>query len=88
MNEIKLRGILTSIIIITFALVLFTGVGLYLSPSGKVAVLTNWNFFGIDKFQLENLHTLTGFVMSALVIVHLFLNRHMYITELRTLKKS
>ncbi|MCD6109214.1 DUF4405 domain-containing protein [bacterium] len=87
-NTIKIRAILSSLLFITFAIVLFTGIGLYISPSGKIAGEAGWNFFGFGKLQLENLHTLFGFVMSALVIVHLLMNYKMFLGEIKMLFKK
>ena len=87
-NTIKIRAILSLLLLITFAIVLFTGIGLYLSPSGKIAQEIGWNFFGFGKFQLENLHTLSGFGMSALVIIHLLMNYKMFLGEVQALFKK
>ena len=55
MDLIKLRGITSTALIVVFALVVFTGIGMYFAPSGRVAYEAGWTFFGIQKFQLENL---------------------------------
>ena len=79
------RAIVSSLLLLVFAVVLFTGVGLNLSPSGKIANETGWNFAGLSKGQLENLHTVSGYIMSGLVLIHLALNYKMYLGEIRTL---
>ncbi len=84
---IKIRAILSSLLLITFIIVLFTGIGLYFSPSGKAAREINWSFLGFDKWQLENLHTLSGFIMSALIIIHLLINYKLFLNEIKTLFK-
>ncbi len=86
MNVLKLKGIISLLLIVLFVMVVFTGIGLYFSPSGKIAKETSWNFLGFKKEQLENLHTLTGFLMSALVVVHLSLNYKMLLSEIKMLK--
>jgi hypothetical protein len=73
-NIIKIRAIISSLLLVTFIIVLFTGIGLYFSPSGRIAKEINWNFLGFTKWQLENLHTVSGFIMSALIIIHLLIN--------------
>jgi len=87
-NIIKFRAILSSLILIIFIIVLFTGIGLYFSPSGRIAKEISWNFLGFGKWQLENLHTLSGFIMSVLVIIHLFINSKMFFNEIKRLFKN
>jgi len=86
-NIIKIRAILSSLLLITFIIVLFTGIGLYFSPSGRIAREIGWTFLGFNKEKLENLHTLSGFIMSALVMIHLFVNYKMFLSEIKTLFK-
>ena len=85
-NILKIKGILSLLIIITFIIVLFTGIGLYFSPSGKIAREISWSFLIFNKFQLEKLHTISGFIMSALVLVHLSLNYKMFLSEISLLR--
>ncbi|MCD6576087.1 MAG: DUF4405 domain-containing protein [Nanoarchaeota archaeon] len=87
MDLIKLRGITSTALIVVFALVVFTGIGMYFAPSGRVAYEAGWTFFGIQKFQLENLHTITGFLMAVIVGIHLLLNYKMYAGEVKMLFK-
>ena len=87
-NIVKIRVILSSLLLITFIVVLFTGIGLYFSPSGKIAKEINWNFLGFNKLQLENLHTISGFIMSGLILIHLFLNYKMFLGEIKSLFKE
>ncbi len=88
MNVIKIRAAVSSLLIITFAVVLFTGIGLFVSPSGRIAAQTGWSFLWLSKFKLERLHTLSGFLMSALVIIHLIMNYKMFLSEVRFLFKK
>ena len=78
-----MRAILSSLLIIVFVVVAFTGIGLYFAPADPVG----WSFFGLKKMQLEKLHTVSGFVMIGLIIVHLSLNFKMFIGELKSLKR-
>ncbi|MEA3344116.1 MAG: DUF4405 domain-containing protein [Patescibacteria group bacterium] len=87
-NIIKIRAILSSLLLITFVVVFFTGIGLYSSPSGKIAKEVNWDFFGFDKWQLENIHTLFGFIVSVLIIIHLFINYKLFLNEIKILFKK
>ncbi|HHD92336.1 MAG TPA: DUF4405 domain-containing protein [Candidatus Portnoybacteria bacterium] len=87
-NLIKIRGILSSLLIIMFIIVVFTGIGLYLSPPGRIAKEMSWNFLGFNKWQLENLHALFGFLMSGMVVIHLLINYKMFLGEIKALFKK
>ena len=85
MNSMKV--IISSLLILCLIIVTITGIGLYLAPSGRFATETNWSFIGINKIKLEKIHTMLGFIMSILIIIHLFLNYKLFLAELRRFKK-
>ena len=85
LNVVKTRAILSSILGLLFLAVTLTGVGLFLSPSGRMANSTGWTFMSLTKFQLEKIHTLTGFILVALVLVHFILNYKMFVGETKLL---
>ncbi len=87
MNLVKIRGILSSTLIIVFVVVFISGLGLFFAPSGRVANEVGWNFLGLSRAKLENMHNLWGFVMSGLVVVHLLLNYKLLLSEIRSLFK-
>ncbi|NJE10020.1 DUF4405 domain-containing protein [Thermococcus sp. MAR1] len=65
------RGIIDLLLAVVFVVVLVTGIGLYLAPSGRIAEAIGWTFLGLDKEALTNVHTYFGFVMAGLVTIHL-----------------
>lgn len=82
----NLRAIIDLLLMMGFAVILFTGIGLYMSPSGKVARETGWMWFGMDKEMLEDVHTYFGFSMVLIGAVHIALNyRVMYFLLRNTL---
>ncbi len=85
--KIKLRAIISVLLLVTFLIVAITGIGLAQAPSGKIAYATSWTFLGMDKPALERAHTLSGIVMIALVLVHLAINLDMLVNELKVLTK-
>ena len=87
-NVIKIKAVLSSLLLIDFIVVIFTGMGLYFAPAGRIAKINNWNFLGFEKSQLENMHTLFGFIMLVLIIIHLSLNYKMFLSELKILFKK
>ncbi|WP_148882450.1 translation initiation factor IF-2 N-terminal domain-containing protein [Thermococcus aciditolerans] len=66
-----IRGVIDLLLTVVFVVVLVTGIGLYLAPSGRIAESIGWTFLGLDKDTLTLVHTYLGFVMAGLVAVHL-----------------
>jgi len=66
---VKLRGVVSILLGIMFLVVSLTGIKLFLSPKGRATTL----------------HTVAGFLMMALVVIHLTLNYKMLLSELRLL---
>ena len=87
MNIIKVRAIVSSSLIISFIIESLTGIGLHLAPSGRIVNETNWHFLMWSKKQLEMLHTVVGFIMLALVIIHFIINYKMFLNEIKKLFK-
>lgn len=85
---VRLRAIISTLMLAAFAIVSLTGIGLYIAPSGRLAKETNWNIFGLDKWQLEKLHNFSGYLMIALSIIHLILNYKIYLNEIKILLKN
>ncbi len=87
MKIVKWRAIISLLLFITFIIVLFTGIGLYVAPPGWFVKTNGWSFFGFSKDFLETVHTYVGFVMSGLIVIHIFLNFKMWLGEWRALFK-
>ncbi len=84
MKIVKLRAIVSLLLFITFIIVFLTGLKLYLiNPQLARLRLHGPNGFG--KIALKNVHTYVGFLMSGLVIVHLFLNFKLWVCEWKKL---
>ncbi|MCL0032784.1 DUF4405 domain-containing protein [Peptococcaceae bacterium] len=88
MITIKLKAIISTALIVLFVLVLITGIGLYLSPSGQVAKEINWSFLGFNKWELGEIHVTCSFIMAGLILLHLFLNFKMFLSEIKSIFKS
>jgi len=82
---IRIKAILSTSIILFFAVVAFSGVGLYLAPSGKQARLSEWTFLGISKTNLQTMHDIPGLIIVGLLIVHFTLNLALYKNEAKIL---
>jgi len=79
MNIVKVRAILSTVLLVVFIGVLFVTVGvLYTTKTGH-------QFLGMTKPQLFRLRNVLGPLMNVLIIVHLGLNWGMYKRELKVL---
>ncbi|AEK73649.1 hypothetical protein GQS_08775 [Thermococcus sp. 4557] len=79
MNIVKVRAILSTVLLVVFLGVLFVTVGvLYTTRTGHP-------FLGMNKNQLFRIRNVLGPLMNVLIIVHLGLNWGMYKRELKVL---
>jgi len=85
---VKLKAILSTLILVLFVPVGFSGVGLYFAPSGREARLTNWNFLGFSKDALLKMHNLPGMILVVLLAVHFLLNLRIYKNEIICLVRT
>lgn len=67
------RGTIDLLLMILFAVLAVTGIGLYLAPSGRIAETINWTFMGLDKDTLTLVHTYIGFVTIGLIVIHVII---------------
>jgi hypothetical protein len=85
MKIVKARAIISLGLLVTFTIVFISGIGLYFAPNGRIARETNWQFLLFEKSQIENIHTITAFIMTGLIVVHLIINFKMFAKELKIL---
>jgi len=73
-NNFKLRTFISLVLFLSFGLIVFSGLALYLRPEGSIARWTSWKMLGLDKKGWEGVHTFfcLAFVMAA--VLHLTLN--------------
>lgn len=73
-NRFNLRGFISLISFFSFAILLVTGVVLYLVPQGRVANWTNWELLGLTKDGWAGLHTIFALTFIIAGIWHIVLN--------------
>jgi len=69
-----MRKLVSLFLLYSLAVMLITGVVLFIMPHGRVAFWTGWTLFGLDKEQWDNIHVIFGFLMVIFGIWHLVLN--------------
>ncbi len=78
------RSVISFSLLFTMVVLFFSGVFLYISPSGRIARQTGWEILGFDKGGWEAIHDLFGFVFVFLALIHLWLNRRAIACYLRS----
>ena len=68
----KWRVFISAGLLLTFLVMLVSGLVLFISPPGRVANWTDWNLFGLSKRGWQNQHIVFGFAFIILSIFHLF----------------
>jgi len=72
-------------LLLSFLMLLVSGVVLYISPPGRVANWTDWRMLGLTKTGWENQHAIFGFAFAILSIFHLFfINWKAFLSYLKT----
>jgi len=59
---------------ISFLIMTYTGIMLFLCPHGRVAYWSGWKLLGLDKTQYGNLHTTSMLVFVFFGILHIYYN--------------
>ena len=80
MKSSAVRAILSTVLILALAALVFTGALLYFGKTGVV--------WGISRSALRSAHFAAAVAMCLFAAVHLFLNRRAYLAELRALSKG
>jgi hypothetical protein len=60
--------------LLSFILLGFTGIILYIEPHGRVSYWTKWNFLGLEKDQWGDIHIFSGLSFLAAGGFHLYYN--------------
>lgn len=68
------RKITSLLLIFSFIFVTFSSIGLEVSPHGKDAFEAGWTFLGVNMGGIKHLHSVFGYLLLGLVILHMALN--------------
>lgn len=71
---ISFRRFISLTITLSFLIMSYTGIILFLAPKGRVANWTNWQLLGLDKTQYTNLHVTFMVLFLVGIIFHIYLN--------------
>jgi len=73
-NVFQGRRFISMVLFLSFILLAFSGLALYLRPEGSVAHWTGWSMLGLNKKGWEGVHTLFCITFLLMVAVHLAFN--------------
>ncbi|MDX1809758.1 MAG: DUF4405 domain-containing protein [Sulfurospirillaceae bacterium] len=71
---ISLRKFTSLSITISFIVMVYSGIFLFISPKGRVANWTNWEILGLTKHQYISLHITFMVLFIVGMLLHLYLN--------------
>ena len=73
-NVFEGRRFISQVLFLSFVLLAFSGLALYLRPEGSVARWIDWRMLGLDKKGWEGVHTLFCITFLLATAAHLALN--------------
>ena len=72
-------------LVLSFIMLLVSGIILYIAPPGRVANWTDWQMLGLTKSGWQNQHSVFGFAFALLSLFHLFvINWKAFLSYLKT----
>ena len=78
------RGFTTFLIVLSFLMLLTSGVVVYATPRGRTAHWTGWTFAGLDKEQWGGIHTTSALLFILIAGIHLFFNWKVLLNYVRS----
>ncbi len=73
---------------LSFLIMGYTGVILYISPHGRISKWLDWHFLGLDKTQYEELHTTSMITVLLFAILHIYYNWKPILSYMRNKQKK
>lgn len=73
-NIISLRSFVSVLLLFSSAILVFTGIIMFITPPGRVAHWTGWTIFGLGKEQWASVHICFSVCVIIASILHIYLN--------------
>ena len=77
MKKNHIKAMLSGLLLLAFLVLAISGAMLYFGKTGVI--------LGLPRGSLRDAHALTALIMCVLVLAHLFLNRRVFSSELKSL---
>lgn len=84
----KIRRITALMAFLSFLVMVFTSIILYIEPQGRVAYWANWSLFGLTKPQWDSIHINVGFLFLASLFLHIYYNWKVIVAYLKNKAKE
>ena len=70
----KFRKIISLTAMVCFALLVLTGIVLFIQPHGRVAYWVDWRLLGLSKTQWDSTHINAGILFLLAIVFHIYYN--------------
>ena len=84
MKPLNLRKIVSLVAFWTLVLLLVSSVAVYLAPKGKIAEQTDWQLFGLGRYEWNALHLNIGLLFILTGVLHLYYNWKRFLSYLKS----
>jgi len=74
--------------LLSFIVMAFTGIILYITPQGRVAYWSDWHLFGLTKSEWGDIHIGTGVLFIIAIGFHIWYNWKMILAYLKDKAKN
>ncbi len=74
MFMVRMRKVVSILLLYSLIILLISGIVLYIAPRGRYANWNNWTLMELSKTQWEDVHTIVGYLMVLLSVIHIYLN--------------
>ncbi len=68
------RKITSFIMLYSFIIMVLSGIMLFISPFGRLAMMIQWSFLGLDKMQWQALHLIFMLIFTLAGLLHILYN--------------
>lgn len=79
----NMRGFTSLLLTLSFMVMVFSGVMLFLTPRGRVANWTDWTLLGLGKHQWGAVHIVNSLCFVGVAALHLYLNWSLFVSYLK-----
>ena len=83
MKKFNWRGFISLYILLSFIIIIISGLVLYIAPPGRIAKWTSVPLLGLEKDQWQAIHTIFTFIFIIASGFHLYFNWKIFLSHLR-----
>jgi hypothetical protein len=83
----KIRKIISLTALLSFCVMSFTGIVMFLAPQSRVAYWSGWELFGLSKRDYDAIHSTFMLLFLTAIVWHTVLNWRSLVDYLRTVSK-